>query len=366
MSRARVGLRVGSIAAIFGCVLMSACGRTSIEPCAWDACEEAEGGGPSAGTAGAGGRAGAPNQGGRAGRPSGGTAGTSAGGSGIAGTAPIVGGGGNGGGGVGGVGGNDGGSGGAPVDAPVVLLLLDASTSMYDRQVWAPTYEALTGPGGPFETYQHQVRLGFASYRGVNETSEDDPACADIRSIGFELDNASRIRELYGELGRIPRFPPRETPTGHALKRVTESLRAEASSAGKYILLISDGAPDTCVTPNPQCGQDLAVFAVQQAFLAGIETRAIGIGFGDEYPGCSPETARCGSDHFQDIANAGRGLRVVTPPAGYRDLPCVVDGGGQLLAQYSGRGDAARYYWTNSPAEVADAVTAVLREIVRR
>jgi hypothetical protein len=134
----------------------------------------------------------------------------------------------------------------------------------------------------------------------------------------------------------------------------------------KYILLISDGAPDTCATTNPQCGQDRAVFAVQQAFRAGIETRAIGIGFGNEYPGCRPSTARCGSDHFQDVANAGRGRRVQEPPPGYRDLPCVLETGGQLLAQYSAQGDSAPFSWTKSPQEVADAVSTALQEIVRR
>ena len=84
------------------------------------------------------------------------------------------------------------------------------------------------------------------------------------------------------------------------------------------------------------------------------------------YPGCTPDTARCASDHFQDIANAGRGLPVVAPPAGYSSLPCVVETGGELLASYAQQGGSARFFWTQGPSEVADAVEAVLREIVRR
>jgi len=335
-------------------MLALACGRSSLDACAWERCEEAEAGSAPTGQGGkvtpsGGASAGKPAAGGRAGASGGfggsaGSGGAQSGGAGAAGEA---------------------GAGGAPLDPPSVLLLLDGSTSMYDRQVWSPTYEALTGPGGPLDRFQRRVRFGFASYRGAGQTAEDDPACALMTSVDFGLSNTPAIREAYGGLSTLPRWPPWETPTGHALNRVVPGLLAEVDSTEKYILLISDGAPDTCATTNPQCGQDRAVFAVQQAFRAGIQTRAIGVGFGNEYPGCSPETARCGSDHFQDIANAGRGLRVSTPPAGYTQLPCIVETGGALLAAYSDHADNAPFYWTKSPQEVADAVTAVLQEIVR-
>jgi hypothetical protein len=257
--------------------------------------------------------------------------------------------------------------GGAFHEPPVVLLLLDGSSSMYDSQVWTPTYEALTGASGPIARYQDRVRLGFASYRGATQTSEDDPACAEITSVPYALSNTQSIREAYDSLAELRRrWPPWETPTGHALTRLSKTLLAEPAEADKYILLISDGAPDTCLTTNPQCGQDRSVFATQQAYRAGIETYAIGIGFGNMYPGCTPDTARCASDHFQDIANAGRGLAVVAPPAGYTALPCIVETGGQLLASYSAQGAAAPFFWTQSPAEVANAVETVLQEIVRR
>jgi len=244
-------------------------------------------------------------------------------------------------------------------------LLLDGSTSMYDRQVWQPTYEALTGAGGPLERYQDRVRFGFSSYRGRGQTSEEDPACAVMTNVDFALSNNATIRQAYGQLASVPRFPPWETPTGHALTRATASLLEDPSVAAKYILLISDGAPDTCFTTNPQCGQDRAVFAVQQAFQRGVQTRAIGVGFGNEYPGCTPDTARCGSDHFQDIANAGRGLPVVAPPPGYTSLPCIAETDGQLLATYADEGGSAPFSWTMSPADVADAVTTALQEITR-
>lgn len=250
--------------------------------------------------------------------------------------------------------------------APAVLVVLDASLSMLDRQVWNPTYEALTGPGGPLEEFQDQVRFGLATYRGTARTTEDDPACAEMSRVGFAPRNLSAVRETYEEVGSAPRRLW-ETPTAHALTRSMELFATEAATTVRSVVLISDGAPDTCATRTEQCGQDRAIAAVQSAARAGIVTYPIGIGFGDEYGGCSPDTARCGADHFQDLANAGLGLPVVAPPAGYAQRPCVADEtGGMLLASYAPEGGSAPLYWTSSPADVADALRKVLRSILAR
>jgi hypothetical protein len=244
-----------------------------------------------------------------------------------------------------------------------VLLLIDGSLSMFLASAWAPTYEVLTGADGPIERYQDRVRFGFASYRGPGQIAEDDPACADITRVPFALENANSIREVYGALGRRQGYW--ETPTGHAVVRVTQDLLSEPTEARKYILLFSDGAPDTCSTGSPQCGQDRAVLAVQEAFRAGIETRAVGIGFGMEYD-CNPDESRCGSNHFQDLANAGRGLLVQAPPDAYRGLPCAAETGGELIAEYAEQGDAAAFSWARTPEELRNSVEAVLAEIVER
>jgi len=260
---------------------------------------------------------------------------------------------------------NSGGSAGADT-TPIVLLLLDGSSSMHDSQVWVPTFEALTGPGGPIEAHQNQVRFGFVSYRGAAQTTEDDPACAELTSVPFAPSNSTAIRDTYAALDTSRRGRLWETPTGHAITRVTESLLQETTQARKYIVLISDGAPDTCLTTNPQCGQDRAVYAVQAARGLGIETYAIGIGFGNVYPGCTPDTARCASDHFQDVANAGLGWPVLAPPAAYSSLPCAAETGGELLASYSERGGQAPYFWTQGPEDVARALEWVIRTIAPR
>lgn len=318
-----------------------------------------------------GGVAGSAGAGGAAGNTSGGAgAGSSVGGSGgIAGAAGT----GTGGAGAGGIGGAAGvagggaagvaGAGGQPTVAPIVLLLVDASFSMFQSSVWTPTYEALMGAGGPIERYQDRVRFGFASYRGPGQTSETDPACADITQVPLALDNSAAIRETYGALATRRGYF--ETPTGHALARVTTALRAEPPDVPKYLLLFSDGAPDTCRTTKPQCGQDRAVFAVQEALRAGIETRAIGIGFGTEYD-CNSDESRCNKDHFQDLANAGRGLPVQAPPEAYVTLPCAAETGGALLAEYAEQGGLATFAWTATADEVRSAVESALAEIVAR
>jgi hypothetical protein len=251
--------------------------------------------------------------------------------------------------------------GGPPDDAPVVLLLMDASFSMFAGSVWAPTYEALLGEGGPIERYENRVRFGFSSYRGPGQVAEDDPACAEIVHVPSALGNVASIRETYGALTTKQGYW--ETPTGHAITRVVQDLLGEEPGLRKYIFLFSDGAPDTCLTTSPQCGQDRAVFAVQQAARAGVETRPFGIGYGMEY-GCDTSQARCSEDHFQDLANAGRGLPVQAPPEAYASLPCAAETGGVLLADYAGEGALTPFSWAMSPDEARSAVLAALAEIV--
>jgi hypothetical protein len=250
-----------------------------------------------------------------------------------------------------------------PPEPPIVLLLIDGSFSMFANSVWTPLFEALMSADGPIERYQDRVRFGFASYRGPGQTTEDDVACAEITRVPFALENSPGIREVYGALETRRGYF--ETPTGHALARVTRDLLTEPPEARKYVFLFSDGAPDTCLTTKPQCGQDRAVFAVQEAFRAGIETRALGVGFGTEYD-CNPIDSRCGIDHFQDLANAGRGWPVQAPPDAYRALPCAAETGGQLLASYSPQGELAHFSWAQTPEEVRSAVDAMLAELVER
>jgi hypothetical protein len=261
---------------------------------------------------------------------------------------------------------------------PTVLLLVDNSSSMFDKTSagstsWKLLYDALMDKtNGPVAALQDDIRFGFASYQGHQASSEDDPACATITPTmsTFSLNNYAAIDQVYTELGSEVNMGANwETPTGYAIKTVTPELAAFTSDppGPKYILLVTDGNPNTCKTINPQCGQDRTIKAVQDAFAQGIGTIPFGIGdivVSDD--GCNVMQARCGNDHLQDIANAGAGLPVQAPPADYKYQPCIQGEGGTVTATYVDAGQTsgtAQYFTANDSAslqkQLAQALMAV-------
>jgi hypothetical protein len=250
-------------------------------------------------------------------------------------------------GGSGGSGGANGGSGGNPSGPPIVQILVDNSSSMYEPRadLWDALYSALMDENdGVVGIYEDRVRIGLSSFRGPDNISvpESDTSCAQIEAVGDvaqatvapALDNRSAIDAVYralGEQGRGPTamvdaaLPAWETPTGHALKRVADTLAAfSANPAGrKYIFLLTDGNPNTCLVGDPQCGQDVAVKAAQDARVLGVSTLILG--FGDvvgAQTGCTPSQMPCGERHLQDMANAGIAQPVEEPPDQYWYQAC--------------------------------------------
>jgi hypothetical protein len=95
------------------------------------------------------------------------------------------------------------------------------------------------------------------------------------------------VMSMSGPLG--------ETPTGESLDAVWQKLDMLDVPGRKYMVLATDGEPDTCAVPNPQEGQPESLAAVTAAFNAGIETFIISVG--DEVS----------EMHLQDMASAGQG-----------------------------------------------------------
>jgi hypothetical protein len=252
------------------------------------------------------------------------------------------------------------------------MLLLDGSSSMFEPREtrWDLAFEALMSEEGPVKELEADVRFGFANFRGsIAPHTETDAACADIASVDFAFDNYEAIRELYEGLGDDWTETTKwETPTGHAVNRATEALVADgATTGGKYIVLITDGNPNTCMTLDPQCGQDRSVLAVQNAYAAGIKTYAIGIGDIIEdtlNSGCEPALTRCGTAHLQDLANAGQGLGVEPPPADGIYSTCGYEVGNVFLASYSSPSRNALFYSAGDVTELAAGIRAVLETIV--
>ncbi len=259
-----------------------------------------------------------------------------------------------------------------------VLILVDNSSSMFDKTStgstsWKLLYDALMDPNtGAVRALEGQIRFGFASYKGHQAASEDDPACATITPTmsSFALDNYDAINKIYTELGNETNNGANwETPTGYAIKTVAPELAAFKSDppGPKFILLVTDGNPNTCETINPQCGQDRTIKAVEDAFAQGIGTIPIGIGditLSDD--GCNVMQARCGNDHLQDIANAGAGLPVQAPPAEYKYQPCIQGEGGTLTATYVDAGQTtgtAKYFTANDSATLQQKLGEALMAV---
>jgi hypothetical protein len=259
-----------------------------------------------------------------------------------------------------------------------VLILVDNSSSMFDKTStgstsWKLLYDALMDKTtGAVTALQGQIRFGFASYKGHQATSEDDPACATITPTmsTFAKDNGAAIDTIYTQLGKETNNGANwETPTGYAIKTVAPELAAFQSDppGPKFILLVTDGNPNTCETINPQCGQDRTIKAVQDAFAQGIGTIPIGIGditLSDD--GCNVMQARCGNDHLQDVANAGAGLPVQAPPADYKYQPCIQGEGGTLTATYVDAGQTtgtAPYFTANDSATLRQKLGEALMAV---
>jgi len=258
---------------------------------------------------------------------------------------------------------------------PTVLLLVDNSSSMFQQNgntvtAWSLLYDALMTDEGVVKPLASQIRFGFTSYKGFMASGEDDAACATMTPAApsFALDNYAAINTVYSMLGSEDHNSSKwETPTGHAISVVTPALAAfTADPPGpKYILLVTDGNPNTCKTIDPQCGQDRTIAAVQAAKAQGIGTFVIGIGDIVTNPdsGCTPGKMRCGDDHLQDVANAGVGLPVEAPPDGYKYEGCIANEGGALTATYAAAGETpgtAEYFATNDAAELRESLSKVL------
>jgi hypothetical protein len=196
---------------------------------------------------------------------------------------------------------------------------------------------------------EDKINFGFVSFKGsTTASSEGSEACADMSNqVAPALNNHAAIDAVYSAITWTP-GTKWETPTGHAIGKAAELIAAFNSDppGPKYILLVTDGNPNTCATLDPQCGQDISIKAAQQAFAMGVQTFAFGIGDIVTQPnnGC-PTSGRCGLDHLQDMANAGTGLPVQAPPENFKYEACNI---GQLLtATYATAGEtpgAAPYF----------------------
>ena len=239
---------------------------------------------------------------------------------------------------------------------PTVLLVIDRSGSMWDSAYgasptrWQALYDALVGPGNALEGFAGVVRFGAMTYTS-------NPAggmCPIFRYVEPALDNFAPIKKLIDEDSPRPAFKA-ETPTGLALKDAIAKLGPAAvvdqgRPDPRHIILVTDGEPDSCTTPDPQCGQDESIQALQTAFSMKIGTSVIGIS--------SDVSAR----HLQDLANAGTGQPVLMPDIQYT-YNCVNPGYATLSATYATSGGSAPIYQPGDSKAIGDALQTLIRGV---
>jgi hypothetical protein len=237
---------------------------------------------------------------------------------------------------------------------PTVLLLIDRSGSMWDSSYgdsptrWQAVYDALMNADGVVQPLASEVRFGLMTYTGESTGG----TCPSITSVAPTLDNYAPVKEVYDAASPRPTFKA-ETPTGPGVRAAIDALLEVTEDGPKYIVLVTDGEPDTCATPDPQCGQDESIAAVQAAFEQGIATFVIGI------------SSDVGTAHLQDVANAGAGLPVRAPDMQFM-YNCVNPGYAVMSASYAAAGQTPGSAPVHEPAdrgEIADTIGSLIRGV---
>ncbi|HET7545705.1 MAG TPA: vWA domain-containing protein [Polyangiaceae bacterium] len=263
-----------------------------------------------------------------------------------------------------------------------VSLLVDTSGSMFQQPApfWTPLHDALMDPtNGVVKQLEASTRFGFTSYTGVGDSYEDKSTykCPILKSVPYALNNFSAIDAMYS--GIKYNSEAWETPTHAAIDAAAADLVAfKATPDGpKFILLVTDGNPDTCWAKNPQCGQDAAIKSAQAAYAQGITTYVLGIGsvLSKDAAAQGCQVGRCGLDYLQDMANAGSGQPVEPYPdkdQQYQYSACIAHSPtpGVLTATYAAVGGGAKAPYSvvdgkGTSADVTPLVTAIKQALVQ-
>jgi len=177
-----------------------------------------------------------------------------------------------------------------------VLLLIDQSQSMAfafgESTRWDVLRQSIVDPDqGLLALLDPTTRVGLMIYTGRGGLT-NPLGCPLITQVGFEFGNVDQVRSVY--LANEPMIGG-DTPTGESIDRAALALGAIAGAGPKYILLATDGEPDTCQQPKPSRGMPQALEAAQRAFAQGLRVYTLGVSDG------------LGPERVQQMANAGAG-----------------------------------------------------------
>jgi hypothetical protein len=178
-----------------------------------------------------------------------------------------------------------------------VMLLVDGSGSMYEpigtTTRWELVQEALFDEeNGLVTELAPSARFGLVLYSSYDGFFGGASSCPIFETRPPELNSAERLRHLFG---RSTPLAEGDTPTGEALDATVDLLLADPGQGPRYLILITDGLPDTCAVPDPQEGEPEALAAARRAFESGIETFVVGI------------SSDIAPEHLQQMANIAQG-----------------------------------------------------------
>jgi hypothetical protein len=160
---------------------------------------------------------------------------------------------------------------------PTLVLLVDQSLSM-DADFggdtrWNIITDVLIDPDtGIVPQFAAAMRLGLTLYTSIDGNTTGNE-CPMLTEVAPALDNAAPI-----EMVMSMAVPVGETPTGESIDVVWQQLDALDVPGRKYIVLATDGEPDTCELPDPEQGQEESVAAAAAAYEAGIPTYVLSVG----------------------------------------------------------------------------------------
>lgn len=193
---------------------------------------------------------------------------------------------------------------------PTVSLLIDQSGSMVQplgtgseepASRWSTIVATLGAQDSFVKSLGDEVRFGLTLYtsHGGYGSGELPLRCPELEEVGIGFDNFEPIRDRL-----LQHEPERDTPTAESIAAVAQALSAYEEEGPKYIILATDGEPDTCEDPNPhdsasrqEAARSLSVAAVASAYEQGIGTYVVSLASGSQL---SPA-------HLKDLAVAGAG-----------------------------------------------------------
>ncbi len=183
------------------------------------------------------------------------------------------------------------------VEPATVLLVVDRSGSMEldfgGQRRWDVVRDALFDEeGGLVTNLGDTARFGLAFY-----SSLDGFAGGTCPMMDYAEPAVAAAGELRGIFDGTEPLTNGDTPTGEALEAALAFLEADGAAGPRYLILITDGEPDSCAVPDPQEGQPQALSAAERVFEAGVEMFVVGV---------SEDVA---AEHLQHMANVGQGVR---------------------------------------------------------